>query len=95
MPARYYIQVVRRPLVVPGRTLLLIRNGGFTYRPVGRAGERYPAWVRQLRGKSGVYVIRQNGEPVYVGASFSDRLYDTMTRHFQTVRHEAQEVPMT
>ena len=86
MPARYYIQVVRRPHAVPGRTLLLIRNGGLTYRPVGRMGEPYPAWVRALKGKSGVYVIRQKGEPVYVGESHSDRLYETMTRHFQSWR---------
>jgi hypothetical protein len=86
MPARYYIQVVRRPLAVPGRTLLLIRNGGLTYRPVGRTGEPYPDWVRRLKGKSGVYVIRQAGEPVYVGESHSARLYDTLTRHFQTWR---------
>ncbi len=86
MPARYYIQVVRRPLAVPGRALLFIRNGGLTYRPVGRMGEPYPDWVRRLKGKSGVYVIRQGGEPVYVGESHSDRLYETMTRHFQSWR---------
>jgi Uri superfamily endonuclease len=50
--------------------------------------------VRDLKGKSGVYVIRENGETVYVGSSVG-RLYETLTRHFQTVRHEAQEVPMT
>jgi hypothetical protein len=86
MPTRYFIQVAVRPLAVPGRTLLLIRNGGLTYRPVGRSGEPYPAWVRALKGKSGVYVIRQGGEPVYVGESHSDRLYETMTRHFQSWR---------
>jgi len=95
MPTRYLIQVVRRPLGVPGRALLLIRNGGLTYRPVGGTGEPYPEWVRRLKGASGVYVIRQGGQTVYVGASFSDRLYETMTRHLQTVRHEAQEDPMT
>ncbi len=86
MPARYYIHVVCRPLAVPGRALLLIRNGGLTYRPVGGAGEPYPEWVRRLKGASGVYVIRQGGRTVYVGASFSDRLYETMTRHFQAWR---------
>ena len=95
MPTRYLIQVAVRPLAVPGRALLLIRNGGLTYRPVGRSGDPYPAWVRALKGKSGVYVIRQGGEPVYVGESHSARLYETMTRHFQSVRHEAQEDPMT
>ena len=39
MPTRYFIQVVRRPLAVPGRALLLIRNGGLTYRPVGLSGD--------------------------------------------------------
>jgi hypothetical protein len=62
------------------------RNGGFTYRPVGRRGEPYPAWVRGLKGKSGVYVIRQAGEVVYVGESHAGRLYATLTRHFQAWR---------
>ena len=60
-----------------------LRNGGLVYRPVGKPGEPYPAWVQRLKGKSGVYVIRQRGETVYVGASYSDRLYETMTRHLQ------------
>lgn len=73
------------------------RNGALsTYRPVGDRGEPYPAWVRALRGKAGVYVIRDASthECLYVGSS-STQLYDTLTRHLQTVRHEAQEVPMT
>ena len=57
-------------------------------------------WVRALKGKSGVYVIREQTRDddaaiVYVGESHSGKLYETLTRHFQTVRHEAQEVPMT
>lgn len=76
------------------RVQLVARNGGFTYRPVGARGEAYPQWVRDLKGKSGVYVIREDGETVYVGSSVGP-LIDTLTRHFQTVRHEAQEVPMT
>lgn len=71
------------------------RNGNLSYRPVGGRGEPYPEWVRALKGKSGVYVIRERGEVVYVGESHAGRLYETLTRHFQTVRHEAQEVPMT
>jgi hypothetical protein len=66
--------------------ILFLRNGGLVYRPVGRRGEPYPAWVRRLRGKSGVYVIREAGEPVYVGHSHAGRLYETMTRHFQAWR---------
>jgi hypothetical protein len=77
-----------------------LRNAGLIYRAVGASGERYPDWVRALDGKSGVYVIKQiqrdgSEEVVYVGESHSGRLYDTLTRHLQTVRHEAQEVPMT
>jgi hypothetical protein len=72
------------------------RNGTMSaYRPVGARGERYPEWVQRLRGASGVYVIREIGGPiVYVGSSVRN-LYETMTRHLQAVRHEAQEVPMT
>lgn len=66
------------------------RNSGLAYRSLGAAGEHYPNWVRALDGKSGVYVIREhrsNGDPevVYVGSS-RGRLYDTLTRHFQSWR---------
>ena len=66
---------------------LVARNAGFTYRPIGASGESYPEWVRSLKGKAGVYVIRdaKSSEIVYVGSSAS-RLYDTLTRHFQTWR---------
>lgn len=68
------------------------RNGRLTFRPIGRPGERYPEWVQELRGKSGVYFIRERsaagrvGELVYVGQSQADRLYETLTRHFQQWR---------
>ncbi|MCB9563138.1 MAG: peptidoglycan DD-metalloendopeptidase family protein [Kofleriaceae bacterium] len=67
------------------------RNGGLRYRPVGSRGERYPDWVRDLKGKSGVYVIREQTRDddaaiVYVGESHSGKLYETLTRHFQTWR---------
>ncbi len=64
------------------------RNGGFTYRPVGAAGEPYPEWVRALRGKSGVYIIRDkaSGETLYVGESHTGKLHETLTRHFQKWR---------
>lgn len=67
------------------------RNRGLRFRPVGHSAEPYPDWVRALKGKSGVYVIREldeNGEPVivYVGESHTDRLYDTLTRHLQQWR---------
>ncbi|MBZ0237014.1 MAG: hypothetical protein K8M05_32090 [Deltaproteobacteria bacterium] len=68
-----------------------LRNGRLTFRPVGRRGEPYPPWVADLRGRSGVYVIRAPGESghleiVYVGSSSADRLYETLTRHFQSWR---------
>lgn len=65
-----------------------LRNGALTFRPVGRRGEPYPDWVRALRGKSGVYVIRDKNsrEVLYVGESHSARLHETLTRHFQTWR---------
>ncbi len=66
---------------------LVARNGSLVYRPIGASGERYPDWVRALKGKAGVYVIREieTREIVYVGSS-AGRLYDTLTRHFQTWR---------
>ncbi len=69
------------------RTTMVARNAGFTYRPIGASGEAYPQWVRDLKGKAGVYVIREldSGETVYVGSSVG-RLYDTLTRHFQSKR---------
>lgn len=64
-----------------------LRNAGFVYRPVGDRGEPYPEWLRRIRGSSGVYVIRERGGPiVYVGVSVADRLYETLTRHFQEWR---------
>jgi hypothetical protein len=65
----------------------LARNASLVYRQVGASGEPYPEWVRALKGKSGVYVIREiGGDIVYVGSSSADRLYETLTRHFQTWR---------
>jgi hypothetical protein len=72
--------------VVDPPRALVARNGGFVYRPVGSPGGAYPEWVRDLKRKSGVYVIREiGGSVVYVGSS-TGRLYDTLTRHFQTWR---------
>ena len=67
------------------------RNAALKYRPVGASGEPYPDWVRDLDGKSGVYILRETQkdgttETVYVGESHSGRLYQTLTRHFQTWR---------
>ena len=45
----------------------------------------YPPWIRGLRKRSGVYLIREHSDSgiAYVGESSSDRLYSTLTRHFQ------------
>lgn len=53
------------------------------YRPLGSSGSPYPAWVQETRERNGVYAIRHGAELVYVGESHSDRLYQTLTRHFQ------------
>lgn len=45
----------------------------------------------ELRGKSGVYLIRENGKLVYIGFS-SNNIYRTMYRHFQAWHHPLQEV---
>ncbi|HTR50267.1 MAG TPA: M23 family metallopeptidase [Kofleriaceae bacterium] len=76
--------VMRAWEVVPDPNALVARNAGLVYRQVGASGEPYPDWVRALRGKSGVYVIREiGGDIVYVGSSGAGRLYATLTRHFQ------------
>ncbi len=69
-----------------------LRNAGLVFRSVGSPGEPYPKWVRQLRGQSGVYFIRERSadgneaELVYIGQSQAGRLYETLTRHFQAWR---------
>jgi hypothetical protein len=48
-------------------------------------------WVRALRGKSGVYLIRSvpsilnlyTSSVLYIGESHTAKLYETLTRHFQ------------
>ncbi|MCX5744591.1 MAG: hypothetical protein NT062_19040, partial [Proteobacteria bacterium] len=79
--------VMRGWPVVADPNALVARNAGFVYRPIGAPGEAYPDWVRVLKDKAGVYVIRdaESREIVYVGSS-AGRLYDTLTRHFQTWR---------
>ena len=64
------------------------------FRPVGTPSERYPDWVRALDGHSGVYVIRERttrGPRIaYVGESHRNRLYGTLTRHFQSWTRSGQ-----
>jgi hypothetical protein len=94
VPVDAYSKSVRRDADeagVPLRDPTAPRNGSLTYRPVGTTGEPYPAWLRAIRGESGVYVIRErdrDGDPVvvYVGESATGRLYATLTRHFQSWR---------
>lgn len=76
---------------IPLRDPSLPRNSALAYRPVGNSGEPYPDWLQRIKGKSGVYVIRErdaDGDPivVYVGQSSANRLYETLTRHLQTWR---------
>ncbi len=94
VPVDAYRSSVRRDAAeagIPLRDPTAPRNAGLTYRPVGSRGEPYPAWLRAIRGESGVYVIRErdrDGDPivVYVGQSGAGRLYETLTRHFQAWR---------
>lgn len=48
-------------------------------------GPRFPDWIRGLRQANGVYVFREHDttEIIYIGESHTDRLYATLTRHFQ------------
>ncbi len=76
------------PVALVASNAPTLRNGTMSaYRRVGERGEGYPEWVRALKGKAGVYVIRDadTHECLYVGSS-AGRLYDTLTRHFQTWR---------
>ncbi len=88
--ARAGIPLYRGALVVPlatdASTAQAIRNGALVYRGLGERGQRYPQWVHDLKGKSGVYVIRERGQVVYVGQSSAGKLYSTLTRHFQEWR---------
>jgi len=55
------------------------------FRPV-KEGRAVAGWVKALKEKSGVYVVRERGflgSVLYVGESHSNRLYSTLLRHFQ------------
>ncbi len=55
------------------------------FHPV-KEGHEIASWVRALKGKSGVYVIRERGflgSVLYIGESHTGRLYSTLLRHFQ------------
>jgi excinuclease UvrABC nuclease subunit len=51
-----------------------------------KEGRAIADWVKELKGKSGVYIIRERGffgSVLYVGESHTGRLYSTLLRHFQ------------
>jgi excinuclease UvrABC nuclease subunit len=55
------------------------------FKPV-KEGHAIAPWVKELKGKSGVYVIREPGffgEVLYCGESHTGRLNTTLLRHFQ------------
>ena len=62
-----------------------VAQGGMVYREIGGQGEPWPSWVTGLKSASGAYAIRDASTKrvLYVGSS-NGKLYDTLTRHFQT-----------
>ncbi len=51
-----------------------------------KEGRAVAEWVKALKGKSGVYLVREPGflgEVLYCGESHTGRLYATLLRHFQ------------
>jgi len=55
------------------------------FQPV-KDGRAVAEWVKALKGKSGVYLIRERGffgSVRYIGESHTGRLYSTLLRHFQ------------
>ncbi len=56
------------------------------FKTIELSGGRFPDWVQGLKGKSGVYIIRDKAiieEVIYVGESHTGRLYKTLIRHFE------------
>lgn len=59
-----------------------------TWHEIGKDGDPWPEWLRTTyKSQCGVYAIKEHGKVVYVGSS-RKRLYDTVTRHFQTWRRQ-------
>ncbi len=72
------------------RRSLLALTSALHWRPVTQRSitdDGFAPWVRELRGKSGVYAIREHAalstHVRYVGESHTGTLYKTLTRHFQ------------
>jgi hypothetical protein len=55
----------------------------WNFHPLGKRGELYPRWLRDLIGEHGIYIIKEGSTIVYIGESHAGRLYGTITRHFQ------------
>lgn len=56
------------------------------FRPVTLEQDgRFPAWIQQLAGKHGVYIIkdRTTAQILYIGESHTGKLKRTLVRHFQ------------
>ena len=63
------------------------------FKPPYQKGEKKTTFPN-LRGKSGVYIVKNKaGQIVYVGHSASD-LYKTMYRHFQSW-HDPKQIRVT
>ena len=61
-----------------------VHSGKVHFHAVGSTLEAYPVWLTTLRGAKGCYIIRdkRTQKVLYVGSS-RNRLYSTVTRHFQ------------
>ena len=61
------------------------RGATLVYHAIGGDGDPWPAWLRGYAKACGAYVIRDKSSKsvLYVGSSTA-RLYDTISRHFQT-----------
>ncbi len=59
------------------------------FHDLGSDGSRWPLWLHAYEKSCGAYVIRDKGSKsvLYVGSSTS-RLYDTVTRHFQSWKRQ-------
>jgi len=67
------------------RTKPAAKSERFVFRAIGKEGEPWTVWMHAFKRACGVYAIKEHGKVVYVGSSKS-RLYDTVTRHFQSWR---------
>lgn len=85
-----------------GRRDPMIKDRGLIFRAVLRndqpdGARRYAAWMKRATDQSGVYIIRANGsgEILYIGESHTDRLKETLTRHFRSWQDSAERIHFT